>query len=167
MHKVCAVTGHRPTGFSWDYYDKQHPQHTAYLASMRQDIINLVCNEQCTTFITGGAKGVDLDFALTVLQLQGTLLSHIQLELAIPYRGHHNSMTTSENQDYHLLLQKANKVHYICQQYNKSCFMLRNRYMVDNAHLLIAYYNGTTSGGTYRTIQYAQRMHKPIHIVNI
>lgn len=46
-------------------------------------------------------------------------------------------------------------------------FMIRNRYMVDYATHLRAFYDGRLRGGTYRTLQYARRLLKPFSITDL
>ena len=41
--------------------------------------------------------------------------------------------------------------------YTKSCMFVRNRYLVDNADMLLAAYDGQP-GGTEMTIRYARKM---------
>lgn len=164
MRNVCAITGHRPEGFSWNYYNKQCSQHQNYLYQVKNTAIKLIEKENCTTFITGGARGVDLDFALTILKLKETY-SNIKLTVALPYMGHHNSMTEEEKGNYQLVLQKADSIKYITKHYTRLCFLVRNKYMVDNATMLLAYYNGVKQGGTYQTINYATKQNIPVYII--
>ena len=54
----------------------------------------------------------------------------------------------------------------IQKEYSPGCMMKRNRYMVDNAQLIIACYDGKT-GGTLNTLRYAlekgvQVLHLPL-----
>ena len=43
----------------------------------------------------------------------------------------------------------------------------RNRYMVDKSELVIAVFNGTKSGGTWYTINYARRSGKQVEIIDL
>ena len=42
----------------------------------------------------------------------------------------------------------------ISKEYTAGCMMKRNRYMVDNADVVLAYLK-KSSGGTYNTVKYA------------
>ncbi|MCQ2287252.1 MAG: hypothetical protein MJZ76_10350, partial [Bacteroidales bacterium] len=50
---------------------------------------------------------------------------------------------------------KENK-QFSTDSYSKSCFQVRNKWMVDRSNLVIAVYNGE-SGGTRNTIKYAEK----------
>ncbi|MDR1132144.1 MAG: SLOG family protein, partial [Oscillospiraceae bacterium] len=80
----------------------------------------------------------------------------ITLEAAVPWEGQASSWAPPlkarharllADCDYHTLVQK---------DYTPDCLMRRNRYMVDNASVLIAAYSGRP-GGTMRTLLYAIR----------
>ncbi len=160
MTTTCAVTGHRPDSFAWNYYNKQDTRHIAYLNNIHDTLVDLT-QKGYTNFIAGGALGVDMDFALAVLQLKHQY-PHIQLELALPYPGWQMITNKEQQRNTQLLLQQADKVSNICEHYCQRCFFMRNQYMVDNAQLLLAYYNGMHKGGTYYTVQYATRKNIPI-----
>lgn len=53
---------------------------------------------------------------------------------------------------------------YLSEQYQRGIYHTRNRYLVDHASLLIAYYDGKP-GGTKYTCDYAAK--KGLHIVNL
>ena len=55
------------------------------------------------------------------------------------------------------MLEQSDKVIYISGHYEKSVYFQRNAYLVDNAHLLLACYNGDSHSGTGQTIRYAHR----------
>ena len=50
--------------------------------------------------------------------------------------------------------------------YQRGCFHIRNRYLVDNCDLLIAIFNGEGKGGTAYTVNYAMKQGKEIVILN-
>lgn len=84
-----------------------------------------------THFISGFAAGVDLIFAETVAGLK---------------------------QAFQCLLEEWDTVKVHTNQYSKSCYMVRNRYMVDYSALVIAVHDGRKGGGTAATIRYAHQM---------
>ncbi|MBQ6400012.1 MAG: hypothetical protein IJI21_07830 [Clostridia bacterium] len=53
------------------------------------------------------------------------------------------------------MLDRADIVTATGHQYTKSCMFARNRYLVDNADMLLAAYDGQP-GGTEMTIRYAE-----------
>ena len=64
---TCCVTGARPENFPFVYIDVI--KHAIYLDELRDKIENLIY-EGYTHFISGMARGVDLDFALLVNMLK-------------------------------------------------------------------------------------------------
>ena len=58
--KVCCVTGNRPQKFPWKY--GKGKEHEKYFADMARQIEELI-ESGYTYFISGGALGVDQDFA--------------------------------------------------------------------------------------------------------
>ena len=59
------------------------------------------------------------------------------------------------NREFQRLLLVCNRVTVIRESYIPSCYMERNRYMVDHSQRVIAVYDGRKYGGTFSTIRYA------------
>ena len=57
---------------------------------------------------------------------------------------------------YNRLIEECDVYTLISKRCTETCYMDRNKYMVDNSHILIAAYDGK-SGGTQSTILYAIR----------
>ena len=57
---------------------------------------------------------------------------------------------------YHEILKKADVEEFICAHYSRSCFQIRNKWMVDKSSRVIAVWNGEPSG-TKNTIDYAKK----------
>ena len=57
------------------------------------------------------------------------------------------------------ILTAADKAVITSEQYNRGCFFTRNRYMVDNADVVVCAFNGK-SGGTAYTVDYALKQNK-------
>ncbi len=74
-YKICCVTGHRPEGFPWDYYDETNDSQKEYRSKLK-DIVERYIQEGYNYFLSGGARGVDLDFAETVLHLREKYLNN-------------------------------------------------------------------------------------------
>ena len=80
--KTCCITGRRPDGFTWEYGDNEKTKR--YQRNLLLALSYLVEVEGVQRFITGGALGVDLDAAESVLSLQrkNPSLQHL---LVLPY----------------------------------------------------------------------------------
>ena len=79
----CCVSGHRPHRFPWNYRDSECKEHQKYLRTMAVSVKKLI-DEGYDCFISGGAIGVDTDFAEAVLQAKADFAPWIALELALP-----------------------------------------------------------------------------------
>lgn len=149
----CAFTGHRESKLAenWSEYSSEY-------RALKQYMLNAIENVYQSGihyFICGMAHGCDLYFAETVLEFKQEH-PDVELEAAIPYAGQADRWNEHLRQRYEAVLRACSKCTVIQQAYTRDCMMRRNRYMVDNAAVLIAVYNGTP-GGTRNTILYAMR----------
>lgn len=70
----------------------------------------------------------------------------IKLICACPFDGFENSWSTAPKEQYRTILEGADLVRFICPKYTRSCFQIRNEWMVDHAARVIAVFNETPSG---------------------
>ena len=143
-HCVC-FTGHRPEKLALSENE---------VKERLSEQIRKAVSEGYTAFITGMAKGVDLWAGQIVADLQDSG-SEIRLIAASPYEGFGKGWSPEWRSLYLETLERADLVHYVCSEYNKGCFMARNKWMVDHSSLVLAVYNGE-KGGTRNTIDYAR-----------
>jgi uncharacterized phage-like protein YoqJ len=162
MDKVCCITGHRPQGFPWEYEEK-NPIYIRYRKKL-YDCVETLIGEGVDRFLSGGAQGVDLDFADTVLGLRKTY-PHVRLELDIPCPSQSNKWSAAEKARYKKILSAADRVVYVSPHYTPYCMQKRNMYMVDCADIVLVFWNGCAVGGTYNTMMYAERQRKERRIV--
>ena len=139
---TCCVTGHRNIPADKIQYVQMQ---------LRQELLQAI-QSGYTHFISGFASGVDLIFAGIVSELKQE--HPITLEAAIPYPGRMNT----PDKEFQRLLKECDIVKVHAEQYSKSCYMVRNHYMVDCSTLVIAVHDGRKSGGTAATIRYANLM---------
>lgn len=150
----CCFTGHRP--------EKLDVSERKVKKLLKMAIIEAV-EDGFLTFITGMARGIDMWAGEIVLSLKRKN-SDIHLICTPPYEGFEKRWDLSEQKLYHRIIQNADYTKYICDHYSRSCFQIRNCFMVDHSKRVIAAYNGA-SGGTKNTIDYANR--KCVEVVNI
>ena len=81
----------------------------------------------------------------------------IMLEMVSPFDTQAAKWAPEYRQRHDALFDKADIVTATGHQYTKSCMFARNRYLVDNADMLLAAYDGQP-GGTEMTIRYAKQM---------
>ena len=111
-------------------------------------------------FITGGAIGFDTLSAQTVLNAkQEHRRKKIKLILAIPCPEQADGWEQADIDVYEHIKILADSVVYVSTHNKKGCMHKRNRYMVDNSSLCIAYMT-RQSGGTAYTVKYAQENNK-------
>ena len=160
MKKTCCVTGNRPQKFPWKYGEGK--AHKKYLVEMAGQIEKLI-ESGYTYFISGGAIGVDMDFAEAVLQVKKQH-KDIILEIAVPCRNQDLKWSKNDKERYAGILKSADIVNVLSENYTSFCMQKRNEYMVDKAALVLAFWNGEESGGTWNTINYAERKGKQLVI---
>ena len=83
----------------------------------------------------------------------------ITLECVIPFPGQADSWEKADQKRKYNILTAADKAVITSEQYNRGCFFTRNRYMVDNADVVVCAFNGK-SGGTAYTVDYALKQNK-------
>lgn len=149
--QTCCVTGHR---------DIPSNRVEVIRAKLRQEVLNAI-SEGYTHFISGFAAGTDLIFAEVVAELKDKYA--ITLEAAIPYPGRMNTPDTT----FHRLIKECDMVKVHSALYSKSCYMVRNRYMVDSSALVIAVHDGRKIGGTAATIRYAHKRERVVREINL
>ena len=143
----CAFTGHRPQFLKRLEEDVKVDLENAIMVAIRDGY---------TTFITGGAYGVDIWAAEIVTRLRETNPA-LHLIAAIPFPGFEEAWTEEWKQRYNALLAAADFVVYMEEKYSSEAYQARNEWMVSHATRLIAVYNGEPSG-TRNTINYARRI---------
>ena len=157
---TCCCTGHRPQKFPWKYGEGK--EHKKYLVEMARQIEKLI-ESGYTYFISGGAIGVDMDFAEAVLQAKKQH-KDIVLEIAVPCRNQDLKWSKDDKKRYAEILKSADVVNALSESYTSSCMQKRNEYMVDKSDIVLAFWNGEESGGTWNTINYAERKSKQLII---
>lgn len=105
-------------------------------------------------FATGGALGYDTLAAQTVLRLKKSY-SHIKLILVLPCLSQTRGWKPEDIAEYERIKAAADEVVYTAQKYSRDCMFKRNRHLVDNSSLCIAYLT-RNSGGTAYTVNYAK-----------
>lgn len=150
--KCCCVTGHREI----------QPDKVRYVEQELRREIREAIREGYTRFYSGFAQGVDLIFAQIVAE-EKFLHPKVTLEAAIPYAGR----LKTRDPLFQRLIKVCGNVTVACEQYNPSCYLQRNRYMVDHSQRVIAVHDGRMQGGTWYTMEYARRMDREVHVIRV
>ena len=161
---TCCCTGHRPNGFPFKY-GIDTKKHNAYFQALEEKTELAIIKYGTTSFISGMAIGVDLDFAEIVLKLRNKY--PIKLECAIPCPNQTLKWNDKDRLRYESIINSADKVNLISDRYTSDCMLKRNRYMVDKSELIIAVFNGIEHGGTWYTINYARETNTTIELIDL
>ena len=150
MHRVC-FTGHRPEKLTRTEKD--------IVRDLEKEIRQAIA-DGLSVFITGMARGVDIWAAQIVLSLRNSGYD-IKLICACPYDGFESGWSKDWQKQYKEILAAADFVKYVSEGYSRSCFQIRNEWMVNHAARVIAVFNGEKSG-TKNTIDYAAKVDVPV-----
>ena len=152
LNKTCCFTGHR----------KISAKLLDTVSVKLKEAVNSAIQNGYRYFI-GGAVGFDTLSAQAILNAkQEHKRKKINLILAIPYPEQADGWDDADIDEYERIKALADEVVYISKEKKKGCMYARNRYMIDNSSLCIAYMTRKT-GGTVYTVKYAQENNKKIY----
>ena len=145
---------------------KPTPEVVAIVEENRQnqpDIFNKIealIGEGYAHFLSGGALGMDMFAAEAVVDLKEKY-PWIILEMVSPFDAQADRWNEEYRMRHDRLFATADIVTAIGHEYTKACMFRRNHYLVDNADLLLAAYDGQP-GGTAMTVAYAAEIGVPV-----
>jgi len=108
----------------------------------------------------GGALGFDTLAGFTVLEMKKKY-PEIKLIMVLPCRNQDIKWRQPDRDKYRKLLDRADKTVCLQDNYDDDCMLRRNRYLVDNSSVCIAYLT-QRRGGTLYTVNYAKKNGKRI-----
>lgn len=146
----CAFTGHRQMD--------ENLNEELFMRALER----LVADCGADTFYCGMARGFDLFAAQKIIALKKRYA--LRLVACIPFGGQIDTMKGRDRELYEETLENCDEVVVLSAEYYPGCMYLRNRYMVDNADVVIAHFNGA-KGGTMYTLSYAKKNKKSIIII--
>lgn len=146
---ACAVTGHRVLSSDFSKEELRAALRALAAAGVR-------------TFLCGMALGFDLLCAEEVLLLREEL--PVRLVACIPCADQAARYSKSARERYERILDRCDERAVLHECYCDGCMFERNRYMVDRADLLLAYYTGRR-GGTKYTVGYAEKRGIPVYLI--
>ena len=150
MRRVC-FTGHRP--------EKLTRSESTIKRELEKQIRQAMA-DGLNVFISGMARGVDIWAAQIVLKLRNEG-ADVKLICACPYKGFENGWSQEWQRQYKEILESADLIKYVCIDYGRACFQIRNEWMVNHAIRVIAVFNGE-KGGTKNTMDYAAKIGVPV-----
>lgn len=146
---VCTLTGHRnlPPAFDRD----------ALLFTL-EDLIK----EGVSVFWCGMARGFDLVALDCLVELKQWY--HVRVKACIPHAGQEKDLPRKERGEYLRLLAWCDEKIVLSETYYPSCFLVRDRYMVDRSDMVLAYLR-QEKGGTAYTVGYAREKGLDVRLV--
>lgn len=160
--KRVSFTGYRPQKMPWAF-DESDPLCIDFKKRLR-DTIEMLILQEYTHFISGGAMGMDIWAAEAVLELKATYPG-VKLEMVSPFDDQAAKWSAEYRARHDRLFAQADIVTATGHAYTKGCMFTRNRYLVNNADLLLAAYDGQP-GGTAMTIDYARKIGVQVLVIS-
>ena len=151
---TCCFTGHRPGRLP---AGKELQDLKIRLAG---EILRLINERGVTRFITGMALGVDTMAADIVLTLKA-VYPFVTLEAAVPCKGQEKNWSEKDKAHYKSILESCDRVEILSESYCRGCMQMRNAYMVNEADIVLAVWDGG-KGGTANTVNTAKKLRKEL-----
>lgn len=161
--KTVCFSGHRPEKLP-DGGDMSSPVMGVIRSLLHQEIASAI-DDGYTCFITGLARGIDLIAGELVLDFKHSD-PDIKLVAAVPYRAQPKNLRSYEKFIYGCLVNEADSIVYISEEYTKTCMLERNQFMIDHSSRLIAAVSSYRSG-TGQTIRLAEKAGIEVRIINV
>ena len=151
--KTACFTGHRKI---------VSEQQRIVAERLKQTVEKLILNGYCY-FGAGGALGFDTLAAECVLYLKKQY-PQIKLILVLPCKTQTRGWDSEDIAVYEQIKAQADKAVYTSEEYTRGCMFKRNRHLVDNSSVCIAYLT-ENRGGTAYTVDYARK--KGVRVINL
>lgn len=155
MQQTACFTGHRQI---WEPLTEVERRAT--------EIVDDLIQQGYLYFGAGGARGFDALASEVILKLKNRY-PKIHLILVLPFDNqykHERNWTQTDIEQYRRLRIQASKVVVLAPEYSSGVYYRRNRHLVDNSSICIAYMTRENSGTSY-TVNYAKS--KGRQVVNI
>lgn len=150
---TCCFTGHRKIPLE---------QYNGIVKRLRRILLNLIENGY-VYFGIGGALGFDTLAAQTLLELK-EVYPQIKLILVLPCKTQTKGWSNKDVAIYENIKNRADNCVYTSTDYTRGCMIKRNRHLVDNSSICIAYLV-ENKGGTAYTVEYARNNN--VKVINI
>ena len=150
--KTCCFTGHRPQFFPWGS-NTGDPAAAKMLRALESEILQAIADSY-TTFLYGGALGVDAWAAEIVLRLRKNL--PLTLMAILPFPGYNADVTENS---YRQTIAASDRIFCVEPVRRMAALAARDRYMIDRSSRLIAVYDehSRIHSGTWRALCYARK----------
>ena len=143
QEKTVCFTGHRQIS----------AQHMMALPQLLKAEIARQAEAGAVHFRAGGAIGFDTLAALCVLE-QKKQYPNLKLDLILPCRDQDAAWGEQDRHAYRFVLEHADSVVYVREQYAEGCMLQRDRRLVEGSDVCVAFLT-KNKGGTAYTAAYA------------
>ena len=157
---ICCFTGHRPEHLG---LAAGSAGETDLKNRITGAVLRLIEEHNVRHFISGMALGVDTFAAQSVLRLK-EVYPDITLECALPCKGQDRRWKKADRDEYARILAAADKVTLLQEAYTSFCMQLRDAYMVNEADIVLAVWNGG-KGGTAYTVNCARKRGRTVIVI--
>ena len=151
--KTACFTGHRKIALG----------QREIVAERLKNTVESLISEGYRYFGAGGALGFDTLAAQCILYLKKQY-PHIKLILVLPCETQTRDWKSEDVAIYERIKAQADKVVYTSKEYTRDCMFRRNRHLVDNSSICIAYLTKNKGGPAY-TVDYAKKL--GVTVINI
>jgi uncharacterized phage-like protein YoqJ len=165
------VTGHRqlvPAGWQgspWPENNQPIQAHHEALVGTMTSFCHQMGDLGHDTFITGMAIGADQLFAEAVMRHK--IARMCRLVAAVPFAGQESKWPQASQAKYNHILSFCDHVQIVSEgSYSPQKMQIRNVWMVDNADVVLAVWDGKRSGGTWNCLTYALEQGKMVLRLN-
>ncbi len=149
--KTCCFTGPRSQNLPWKF--NENDDRYFMLRDNTKEKIKLAITLGYEYFLCGMALGFDMMCAEIVIELKNQF-PRIKLCAILPCKNQEVRWNEKLQTRYKNLLENCDNIFYVNEEFTENCMLERNKYMVDNSSLVIAYSN-SFKGGTKYTVNYA------------
>ena len=151
--KTVAFTGHRPEKLPWGT-NENSPEGTLFKFRLREALEYLI-GRGYVNFLSGATRGFDTIAAEIVISLRD-VYPWIKLIVVLPCADQAARGNADDRERWENIVHNSDHVETLAPVFDKSCMFRRNRYLVDNADLVLAAYHKGSTGGTAMTVEYAR-----------
>lgn len=152
--ETCCFTGHR---------DIPAQEEAAVRSRLREQIPDLL-EKGYNTFLVGGARGFDMLAAEVLLDLREKEGKDLRLFSVLPFPEWREFWPDESFAREERILKASDQVSFSAEKINRRAYLDRDRKMVDESSLCIAWCT-RRSGGTAYTIRYALK--NGIRVMNL
>jgi len=150
---TCCFTGHRKLPAN---------KIQNIVISLDREIENLIA-QGVTDFISGGAVGFDL-IAASLIVAKKEMGRNIRLIFALPCKNQDALWPQEQKALYQNLLNEADEIVFVSEEYSPLCMKRRNKYMVEHSEYCICALLHEKSG-TAQTVRLARK--KGLKIISV